>query len=316
MGDLGVLKVFSGNSNRKLALDVCKSLGISIGASDISRFPDGEISIKIEESVRGSDCFILQSTSTPANDNLMELLLLVDALKRASVNRITAVLPYYGYGRQDRKIEPRVPISAKLVANLIQVSGADRVLTMDLHAGQIQGFFDIPVDNLFSAPVIVKYIKSKKLPNLTIVSPDAGGVERARIFAESLNADLAIMDKRRFSPSQAKVMNVIGEVKGKNILIVDDMVDTGGTLYTAVNALRKSEAKRIFVACTHPILAGDALKRISSSGIEELVVTDTIDSNRTNLPCIKVLSVSKLFADAIQCVHKNFSISDLFCNAI
>lgn len=308
------LKIFSGNANLPLAEEICSILKIPLGKAMVGRFPDGEAEIKIEENVRGADCFIVQPTSYPANDNLMELLLLIDALRRASADRITAVLPYYGYGRQDRKAEPRVPISAKLVANLIQAAGADRALTMDLHAGQIQGFFDIPVDHLYSGPVIIDYFKKKAgiREGLVIVSPDAGGVERARAFAKRLGGDLAIVDKRRISPKEAAVMNIVGDVRGKNVIIIDDIIDTAGTLCKACDALVKAGAKKVYAGCAHAILAGPALERLNNCPIEELVVTNTIPLRQSKPKYLTVLSVARLLAEAILRIHSGLSISELF----
>ena len=309
-------KVFSGNANLPLAQEICDMLGIPLGKAHVGRFPDGECEVKIEENVRGADCFIIQPTAFPANDNLMELLLLMDALRRASADRITPVLPYYGYSRQDRKAEPRVPISAKLVANLIQAAGADRVLTMDLHAGQIQGFFDIPVDHLYANPVIIDYFKKKPFvtngEELVVVSPDAGGVERARAFAKRLGAELAVVNKRRISPNEAAVMSIIGDIKGKNAIIIDDICDTAGTLAKAVEALHKEGAKKIYASCAHAILAGPALERLSKVPLEELVVTNSIPLRQTKPPYLTVLSVGRLLAEAIKRIHSGSSVSELF----
>ena len=306
------LKIFAGNSNLALAKDVCKHLRVPLGQAQVGRFPDGEIRIQILENVRGTDCFIIQPTSEPANDNLMEMLLMIDALRRASASRITPVIPYFGYGRQDRKAEPRVPISSKLVSNLITVAGANRILAMDLHAGQIQGFFDIPVDHLYGAPVFIDYFKKKKLGDVVVVSPDAGGVERARAFAKRLDYDLAIIDKRRTSPTDADIMNVIGDVRGRVVLLVDDMVDTAGTLTKAAKALVASGAKEVYAAASHGVLAGPALERLENSPIKELVITDSIPLNGKKLPKIKVLSVARLLGDAIKRIHEEKSVSSLF----
>lgn len=310
----GELKVFSGNANRPLAEKVCDHLGIPLGNAEVKTFSDGEISVEINENVRGKDVFIIQPTCPPVNDNLMELLIMIDAAKRASAGRITAVIPYYGYARQDRKVAPRQPISAKLVANLITVAGASRVLTMDLHAGQIQGFFDIPVDNLFARPVLLHYIKEHFKDDLVIVSPDAGGVERARAFAKRLNASLAIIDKRRERANVAEVMNIIGDVRGKTAVIVDDMVDTGGTLTKAASALLDKGASAVYACCTHPVLSGNAVQRILESPLKELIVTDTIPLSEEAKKCgkIKVLSVGKLFGEAVRRIHLNESVSVLF----
>ncbi len=310
----GELKVFSGNANRPLAEKVCDHLGIPLGNAEVKTFSDGEISVEINENVRGKDVFIVQPTCPPVNDNLMELLIMIDAAKRASAGRITAVIPYYGYARQDRKVAPRQPISAKLVANLITVAGASRVLTMDLHAGQIQGFFDIPVDNLFARPVLLHYIKEHFKDDLVIVSPDAGGVERARAFAKRLDASLAIIDKRRERANVAEVMNIIGDVKGKTAVIVDDIVDTGGTLTKAASALLDKGASAVYAFCTHPVLSGNAVQRIVESPLKELIVTDTIPLSEEAKKCgkIKVLSVGKLFGEAVRRIHLNESVSVLF----
>jgi len=309
---LNDLKIFAGNANPKLAQAVARHLKIPVGAADVGRFPDGEIQIQIMENVRGADCFIIQPTSEPANDNLMELLLMIDALRRASAHRITPVIPYFGYGRQDRKAQPRVPISSKLVSNLITVAGADRILTMDLHAGQIQGFFDIPVDHMYGAPVFIDYFRKKKLGDVVVVSPDAGGVERARAFAKRLDYDLAIIDKRRTSPTDADIMNVVGEVKGRVALIVDDMVDTAGTLAKAAKALMNAGAKAVYAAASHGVLAGPALERLEAAPITELIITDSIALNGKKLDKIKVLSVARLLGDAIRRIHEEKSVSSLF----
>lgn len=306
------LKLFAGNANPALARAVSKHLGVPLGKAFVGRFPDGEIEIKILENVRGADCFILQPTSEPANDNLMELLLIMDALRRASARRITPVIPYFGYGRQDRKAQPRVPISSKLVSNLIVTAGADRVLTMDLHAAQIQGFFDIPVDHLYSNPVFIKYFKQKRLKDVVVVSPDAGGVERARALAKRLDCDLAIIDKRRTSPTDADILHVVGEVRGKQVLIVDDLVDTAGTLVKAAKALIASGATKVYAACAHGVLAGPAIERIKNAPIEELVITDTIALNGKQLKNIKVLSVASILAEAIKRIHEERTVSALF----
>lgn len=306
------MKIFAGNANPALARAVAKELGVPLGKAQVGRFPDGEIEIKVLENVRGTDCFIIQPTSEPANDNLMELLLLMDALMRASANRITPVIPYFGYGRQDRKAQPRVPISSKLVSNLIVTAGADRVLTMDLHAGQIQGFFDIPVDHLYSNPVFIQYFKQKKMKNVVVVSPDAGGVERARAFAKRMNYDLAIIDKRRTSPTDADILHVVGDVRGKVALIVDDLVDTAGTLAKASKALVSSGAIKVYAAAAHGVLAGPALERLENAPIEELVITDTIGLNGKKLSKIRVLSVAPILAEAIKRIHEERTVSALF----
>ena len=308
------MKVFGGTSNPTLTQEVCRYLGIEPGKITVKTFSDGETLVEIHENVRGMDIFILQSTSTPVNDNLMQLLIIVDALKRASAKRITAVIPYYGYGRQDRKVKPRVPISAKLVADLITVSGANRVIAMDLHAGQIQGFFDIPVDNIFAAPLLLKYIRRHFEDNLVIVSPDAGGVERARAFAKRLEASLAIIDKRRDAPNVAEAMNIIGEVQGKTAIILDDMVDTAGTLVQGAMALRNHGSDRIYACCTHPVLSGPAIERIGESPIDQLVVTDTIPLTEEARACpkIKALSVAELLGETMKRIHNGDSVSTLF----
>jgi len=308
------LKLFSGNSNRPLAQEMCDSLGIPLGKATVKRFSDGEIFVEIEENVRGADVFVVQSTCCPGNDNLMELLIMMDALKRASAKPITAVLPYYGYARQDRKVAPRTPITAKLVADLITTAGADRILCMDLHAGQIQGFFNIPVDHLYATPVILDYIKNNFDDDIVIVSPDAGGVERARAFAKRLNCSLAIIDKRRTAPNVAEVMNIIGDVDGKVAIMVDDMVDTAGTLTQGAKAVKDNGAKKIYAISTHPVLSGPAISRIEQSVMEELVVTNTIPLTKEGAACkkIKVLSVSSLLAEAIKRVYIGDSVSSLF----
>ncbi|MBN1383611.1 MAG: ribose-phosphate pyrophosphokinase [Elusimicrobia bacterium] len=308
---MGKLKIFSGLANRSLAREVCGFVKIPEGAIKVGRFPDGEVRVKIDENVRNCDTFVIQPTSSPANENLMELLIIIDALRRASAASITAIIPYFGYSRQDRKAEPRVPISAKIVANLITVAGANRVVTLDLHAGQIQGFFDIPVDHLYVRPVLIDYFRGKKLQNLVVVSPDAGGVERARAFAKCLGLGLAIIDKRRLSPNQAAVMNIIGNVRDKNVIIVDDLIDTAGTLVKAAAALKKGGAKNIYAAAAHGIFAGEAYKRIEKSNIKEVVVTNSI-YRKVKSRRIKVLSIGKLLADAITRIHQGQSVSQLF----
>jgi ribose-phosphate pyrophosphokinase len=308
------MKLFGGTSNQRLTQEVCEYLGIAPGKIMAKTFSDGETQIEIRENTRGMDVFVLQSTCTPVNDNLMQLLIIMDALRRASAKRITAVIPYYGYGRQDRKVKPRVPITAKLVADLITTAGADRVVSMDLHAGQIQGYFNIPVDNIFAAPVLLKYMRSHYNNNLVIVSPDAGGVERARAFGKRLGATLAIIDKRRDVPNVAQAMNIIGEVEGKTALILDDMVDTAGTLTQAASALLDRGAKRIYACCTHPVLSGPAIERIENSPIEQLVVTNTIPLSDESKKCskIKVLSVAELLGETIKRIHNSDSVSTLF----
>jgi ribose-phosphate pyrophosphokinase len=308
------MQVISGTSNLALANEVCQYLGIKPVHITAKTFSDGETQIEIQENVRGSDVFVIQSTCPPVNDNLMQLLLLLDALKRASARRVSAVIPYYGYGRQDRKVKPRVPISAKLVADLITVAGADRVVCMDLHAGQIQGYFNIPVDNIFAAPILLKHIRSHFEDNLVIVSPDAGGVERARAFAKRLEAGLAIIDKRRDAPNVAEAMNIIGEVEGRTAVILDDMVDTAGTLTQAAGALKKRGADRIYACCTHPILSGSAVERIESSPLDALVVANTVPLMGRALECSKitVLSVAELLGETIKRSYNSDSVSNLF----
>ncbi len=308
------IKVFTGNANPSLAKEICQKMKIQLGNALVGRFSDGEINVQIVDNVRGMDVFVVQPTSSPVNRHLMELLIMIDALKRASAARITAVLPYYGYSRQDRKVQPRVPITSKLVADLITAAGANRVLTVDLHAGQIQGFFNIPVDNLFAAPVLLEYLRSKKFSNLTVVSPDAGGVERARAFAKRLNAALAIIDKRRDKPNVAQVMNIIGDVKGHDCLMLDDMVDTAGTLTEGASALKTNGASKIYAACTHAVLSGPAITRINESAIDEVIATNTIalDSKQLESKKLIVLSVAQLLADAITRIHEETSLSSLF----
>jgi len=308
------IKLFTGNSNRRLAEEIADYLGVHIGEATVSVFSDGEIMVQIHENVRGSDVFLIQSTCHPVNNNLMELLLMLDAFKRASVGRITAVIPYYGYARQDRKVLPRVPISAKLVADLITTAGTDRILTVDLHAGQIQGFFNIPVDHLYAAPVIAEYIRKRYTDNTVIVSPDAGGVERARAFAKRLNTSLAIIDKRRERANVVEVMHVIGDVRGKDAILVDDMIDTAGTITQAVSALKENGARSVVAACTHAVLSGAALDRINASELEEVIVTNTIPMNSKQERCKKltVLSIAPLLGEAIKRIHEETSVSSLF----
>lgn len=306
--------VFTGNSNPVLAKKICKYLGVQLGGAKVKTFSDGEIQIEIEETVRGKDIFIVQSTCPPVNDNLVELLLMIDAFKRSAASRITAVMPYYGYSRQDKKVVPRVPISARLIADLLTVAGTNRLITMDLHAGQIQGFFDIPVDNLFAAPVIIEYIKSNFSNNLVIVSPDAGGVERARAYAKRLNTDLAIIDKRRDAPNRAIAMSVIGDVTDKVALILDDMVDTAGTLIEAAYAIIEHGAKEVHACCAHPVFSGPAIDRIKNSVLKSVVVSDTIPLNSKAETCDKIstLSISELVGESIIRCHKGDSVSNLF----
>jgi ribose-phosphate pyrophosphokinase len=307
------MKVFTGNANRKLSLSICEHLQIPLSVAEVRRFSDGEIFVEIGENVRGRDVFIIQPTSPPVNDHLMELVIMVDAMRRASARRITAVLPYYGYARQDRKVRPRVPITAKVVADMMMVVGVRRLLTMDLHAGQIQGFFNIPVDNLYAAPILLDHI-SNKFSNVVMVSPDAGGVERTRAFAKRLNADLAIIDKRRDRANECSAMNVIGDVKGKTAVLLDDMVDTAGTLCSAADILVKQGAKEVHACCSHGVLSGPAIERLEASKIENLVITDSIQLQGDALKCkkIKVLTVAKLLGDAILRIHTDDSVSSLF----
>ncbi|HOH88687.1 MAG TPA: ribose-phosphate diphosphokinase [Bacillota bacterium] len=307
------IKVLNCNANKDLAKDIAFNLGIPVGDAQVSTFSNGEIGVSINESIRGADVFVVQSTSTPVNDNLMELLIMIDALKRASAGRINAVMPFYGYARQDRKSKSREPITAKLVANLIEAAGADRVITMDLHAPQIQGFFDIPVDHLYAAPLIVNYFINKKLDDIVVVSPDVGGVTRARSLATKLDTPLAIIDKRRPKPNVSEVMNIIGDIENKNCIIIDDMVDTAGTLVNAAKVLKDMGAKDIYVACTHPVLSGPAFERIRDSVIKELIVTNTIPLLAGKpVDKIKVLSVAPLFAEAIKRIYEGLSLSKLF----
>ncbi|CAN2042817.1 ribose-phosphate diphosphokinase [Candidatus Magnetomoraceae bacterium gMMP-15] len=306
--------VFAGNAHHQLAEDICSYLRITMGNAKVKTFSDGEIQIEINENVREKDIFVVQPTCCPVNDNLIELILMADALKRSAARQIIAVMPYYGYSRQDKKVAPRVPISAKIIADMLAVAGIHRVITMDLHAGQIQGFFNIPVDNLFSTPVLIKYIRENLKENLVIVSPDAGGVERARAFAKHLKADLAIIDKRRDAPNEAKAMNVIGKVEGKIAIILDDMIDTAGTMVEAVEALLTRKAVEIHACCTHPVLSGPAISRIKESRIKSVVVTDTIPLSKDAEDCgkIKVLSIAELVGEAIIRSHRGDSLSSLF----
>jgi ribose-phosphate pyrophosphokinase len=309
------IRVFSGNSNPNVAQKICDSLGVPLGAARVRRFSDGEVMVEIGENVRGRDVYVIQSTCAPTNDNLMELLVMTDALKRASAATITAVMPYYGYARQDRKAAPRTPITAKLVADLITTSGIDRVVTVDLHAGQIQGFFNIPVDNLYAAPVILDYLKNRFAGDqVVMVSPDAGGTERARAFAKRLQCTLAVIDKRRTGPNVAEVMHLIGDVRDKVAIILDDMVDTAGTLTQAAKALKANGARAIYACATHGVLSGPAIDRINDSDIEEIVLTDTIplDDKMQSTSKIRVLSVSELLAEAIRRIHEDESVSSLF----
>ena len=309
------IKIFSGNSNPELAKEIVNFLELPMGDALVTRFSDGEVWVEIKENVRGMDTFVIQPTSKPTNENLMELLVMIDALKRSSADRITAVIPYYGYARQDRKVAPRTPISAKLVADLLTAAGASRVLSLDMHAGQIQGFFNIPFDHLFATPVFLEYIEEKKLnKDLVMVSPDAGGTERARAYAKRLEADLAIIDKRREKANESEVMNIIGSVKGKNIIIVDDMVDTAGTMVQAAHALKDQGAKLVYGMCTHPVLSGSAVDRIAKSPMEGVLVCDTIPLTEKAKSCSKIhqLSVSVILSEAIRRIHTGDSVSSLF----
>ncbi len=304
------LKVFSGRESEYLAKEIVKQLDVTLGKAEFKTFSDGEIWMKYNENIRGQDVFVVQSTNPPF-ENLMELLVMIDAARRASANRINAVIPYFGYARQDRKDEPRVAISAKLVANLLVTAGADRIITMDLHAPQIQGFFDIPVDHLYCSRVFFKHIKKNNIQNLVVASPDVGGIKMARAYAKKLETELVLIDKRRPKPNVAEVMNIIGDVEGKNVLIVDDLIDTGGTFVNAVEALKKQGAIDIYGICTHAILSGNAIEKITNSSIKKLMISNTLPL-RTNSPKIEVISVGKIFAQAIKRTNKNESISSLF----
>lgn len=308
------LKVFSGSANQALTKQICDFLAIPVGDMELRRFADGEIYSQIRENVRGIDVFIVQPTCTPVNDNLLELLLLIDAFKRASAKRVTAVMPYFGYARQDRKDRPRVPISSKLVANLLEAARADRILTMDLHAPQIQGFFDIPVDHLFATPVLIEYLRDLNIDNAVIVSPDAGGVERARFLSKKLHTPLAIIDKRRTKPNEADVVNVIGEVDGMNAIIIDDMIDTAGTLTKVAEVLINKGAASVMAAAAHPILSGPAVERIEKSKLEKIVVTDSVPLKDEACKSDKIvqLSVARLLGEAIKSIHEETSVSKLF----
>ena len=310
----GPLKVFSGRAHPDLGREISALLGEELGRCTLYSFADGETYVQIDENVRGADVFIVQPTSPPVNDNLMELLIMLDAFKRSSASRITAVIPYYGYARQDRKDKPRVPITSKLVADLITAAGADRVLTLDLHASQIQGFFNIPVDHLFAAPVIVNHLKTLDLPDLTIVSPDAGGVERARAYAKRLGASLAIIDKRRIAKNQTEVMNIIGDVEGRSVFIVDDIIDTGGTLIHSIEALMTKGARSINASCTHAVLSGKAVERINNSRLDMVIATNSMPTADKEAQCPKLqpLTIAKLMADAIKRIHNEDSVSSLF----
>jgi len=304
-------KVFSGTANEEFAKSVARYLSIPLSEATIKRFSDGEISVQINESVRGKDVFIIQSTCAPANANLMELLIMTDALRRSSASSITAIVPYFGYARQDRKAAPRVPITAKLVANLFETAGIDRVVTVDLHAGQIQGFFNIPVDNLYGSIVFKEYIQRKNLKNPIIASPDIGGVARARNFAKNFDLDIVIIDKRRERANESEVMNIIGDVEGKDVILIDDMIDTAGTIVKAASALKKNGASSVMAFCTHPVLSGPAYERIEKGELDELVVTDTIPLKQQS-DKITVLSISKVFAESIRRIYHNESINGLF----
>ncbi len=307
------LMLFTGNSNPQLAKEVAQRLNVKLGDALVSRFPEGEIQVQIRDNIRGKDVFLIQSTCNSPNDYLMELLIMVDAARRASARRITAVLPFYGYARQDRKDRPRVPITAKLVANLLVSAGANRVLTMDLHSGQIQGFFDIPVDHLYSINIMGQYLKKKKIKNLVIVSPDVGGIKMARAYAKMLGANFAVVDKRREDAAKTHVMHIIGEVKGKNVVIVDDLISTGGSVVEASKALKAHGAQDIYVVAVHPVLAGPAIERLQNSPIKEVIVSNTIPlSNEKKVKKITQLSVASLLADAITRIHYNASVSELF----
>lgn len=307
------LKIFTGNANPALAEEICQYLGVPLGVSSVSRFSDGEIKVLIDENVRGADVFVVQPTCHPINENIMELLVMIDALRRASARRITAVMPYYGYARQDRKTRSREPVTAKLVANLLTAAGANRVITMDLHAGQIQGFFDIPVDHLPAGPILAEYIMRSNLKNVVVISPDVGGVVRARDLAERIGAPLAIIDKRRPEPNVAEVLNMIGPVRGKTAVILDDIIDTAGTISTGAEALMKFGAKEVWVACSHPVLSGPSIERLGNPAIKEVIVTNTIPiAPERMLDKFRVLSVAPLLGEAVIRVHENLSVSKLF----
>lgn len=307
------IAILAGNSNLKLANEICGHLDLKLGDALVGRFPEGEIQVQIMDNIRGKDVFIIQSTSTPPNDHLMELLILIDAAKRASAARVTAVLPFFGYARQDRKDRPRVPITAKLVANLLTSAGADRILTMDLHANQIQGFFDIPVDHLYSINAMSEYFLAKKLKNLVVVSPDVGGIKLARAYSKVLGANLAIIDKRREGSSHTKVMNIIGEVRGKNVILVDDLVSTASSITEGIHALKDAGSLDIYAAIVHPILCGPAIERIKNSPLKELVVTDSIPIPAEKMiDQIKIISVASLLGEAMKRIHQNESVSSLF----
>jgi ribose-phosphate pyrophosphokinase len=308
------MRIIAGNSNIPLANKIATAMGVPLATADVKRFSDGEVNLEIQDNVRGADCFVIQSTCMPVNENYMELFIILDALKRASAARITAVLPYYGYARQDRKVAPRAPISAKLVADLITTAGAHRVLTMDLHASQIQGFFNVPVDHLYGSPVLYNYWKEKQISDVVVVSPDAGGVERARGMAKRLDASIAIIDKRRSAPNEAKALHLIGDVKDKVAILLDDLIDTGGTLTQAVDTIYNHGAKSVSACATHAVFSGPAINRIQESRLQEVVVTDTIPLSSAAQQCkkIKVLTVAPLLAEAIKRINENSSVSSLF----
>ena len=310
----GELKIFSGSAHPNLTKEIADFLGVPVGQARLRRFPDSEVSFQIDENIRGADVFIIQPTSMPVDQHLMELLVMIDAFRRSSAARITAVIPYYGYARQDRKDKPRVPISAKLVANLLSAAGTNRVLTMDLHKAQIQGFFDIPVDHLFAAPVIIEYLARLHYPKLTIVSPDAGGAERARAYAKRLDAELAVVDKRRTEDGTAEVMNVIGDVEGRTCILQDDIIDTAGTIQKAASALAEAGAARVLACAVHGVLSGPAIERIESAPVDQLIVTNTVPLRSEAQPCKKivVLSVARLLGQAIRSIHEETSVSSLF----
>jgi ribose-phosphate pyrophosphokinase len=307
------LRIFTGNAHPALGESICRSLGVPLGRAHLARFSDGEVWFQIKDNVRGADVFVVQPTAPPVNENLMELLVMLDAFKRSSASRLTAVIPYYGYARQDRKDKPRVPISAKLVADLLSAAGTDRILTMDLHAAQIQAFFDVPVDHLFAAPVIMEHVSRLKLPDLTVISPDAGGVERARAYAKRLDAALAIVDKRRDQPNVAEVHNVIGDVEGRTALIVDDIVDTGGTLTKVAEAIKEAGAREVLASCSHGVLSGNAIERIAMSSLSKLLITDSIPlAPEKRIDKIVQLSIADLMAKAIKNIHEESSVTSLF----
>lgn len=312
MGDT-MMKVFSGTSNPELAEEIARYLGIELAKVELKRFKDGEISVKLKENVRGHDVFIIQSTCNPTNDHIIELLLMIDAAFRASASRITAVIPYFGYARQDRKVEPRVPISAKVMANILQATNLDRMLTMDLHAEQIQGFFDIPVDNLYAAPIMIQYLRELRLTEVTVVSPDSGGAERARYLASNIDAGLAIIDKRRPEPNVAEVQHVIGDVDGRNCILIDDMVDTGGSISKAALALKEKGAKDVYCLFTHAVLSGDAVSKLENGGFKEVIFTNTIPmKDRQRSKIMHILSTARLFGEAMRRIHNGESVSSLF----